>query len=89
MEEDDIMEEDNMDDIEINDENISGDIHVTDLETNFIDTEYDEIEDEDDYNTTLAGWCSKNNIRCLQEHMNIDKEKLEDLDAYYNVNEDF
>ena len=37
----------------------------------------------------LAGWCSKNNIRHLQEHMNIDKETLEDLDADYNVNEDF
>ena len=56
MEEDDIMEEDNMDDIESNyDGNRFGDIHVTNLETNFIDTEYDEIsEDEDDYNTTLA-----------------------------------
>ena len=43
----------------------------------------------DYYNSTLAGWFSKNNIRYLQEHMNIDKEKLEDLDAYYNVNEDF
>ena len=43
MEEDDIMEEDNMDDIESNDENTYGDIHVTDLETNFIDTEYDEL----------------------------------------------
>ena len=60
MEEVDIMEEDNMDDIERNDENRSCDIHVTNLETNFIDTEYDESEDEDDYNTTLAGWCSKN-----------------------------
>ena len=31
MEEDDIMEEDNMDDIQINDENRSGDIPITDL----------------------------------------------------------
>ena len=54
MDEDDIMEKDNMDDVKSNDENRSGGIHVTDVETNFIDTKYDESEDEDDYNTTLA-----------------------------------
>ena len=69
MEEDDIMEEDNMDDIESNDENRSGDIHVTDLETNFIDTEYDESEDEDDYNTTLAGWCNDQVVMLYVEVM--------------------
>ena len=85
----DIMEEYNMDDIKRNDENRSGDIHVTDLEINFIDTEYNECEDEDNYNTTLVGWCSKNNIRYLKEHMNIHKETLEDINTYYNINEDF
>ena len=62
MKEDDIVEEHNDDDIESDDQNISSDINVTDLETNFIDIEYDESEDEDDYNTTLVGWCRKNNI---------------------------
>ena len=50
----------------LDDEFRSGGIHVTNVETNFIDTEYDESEYEDDYNTTLVGWCSKNNIRYLK-----------------------
>ena len=65
------------------------DINVADLKTNFIDTKYGESEDEDDYNTTLAWCCSNNTIRYLQEHMNIEKETLEDLNADYNVNKDF
>ena len=52
------------------------------------DLELEESEDEDDYNTTLAGWCRKNNIRNLQDHINIDKEALDDIYADNNVNEE-
>ncbi len=46
---------------------IYGNINITNMETNFIDTEYDEGEDEDEdaCSTTLAGWCSKNNTKYL------------------------
>ena len=50
--------------------------------------ELEESEDEDDYNTTLVGWCRKNNIRNLQDHVNIDKEALDDVYADNNVNEE-
>jgi len=54
----------------------------------FDDMELEESEDEDDYNTTLAGWCRKNNIRNLHDHINIDKEALDDIYADNNVNEE-
>ena len=53
------------------------------------DLELEESEDEDDYNTTLARWCRKNNIKNLQDHINIDKESLDDIYVDNNVNEDF
>ena len=55
----------------------------------FDDMELEESEDEDDYNTTLAGWCRKNNIKNLHDHTNIDKKSLDDIYADNNVNEGF
>jgi len=40
-------------------------------------------------NSTLAGWCSKNNINYLQEHMNIHKDAMDEIIVDNNVNEDF
>lgn len=86
----DLIEEGNIDDIQYEDQiNRSGNTDIFDDETTFIDTEYDEGEDEDDHNMTLAEWFRKSNINFLQEHMNIDKEALEDIDADDNINEDF
>ena len=59
------------------------------LGTHFIDAEDDEGEDEDDYNTTFIGWCSKNNIMYLKENMSIDNKALNDIVADNNANEDF
>ena len=53
------------------------------------DMELEESEDEEDYSTTLAGWCRNINIKNLQDHINIDKEALADIYANNNVNEDF
>jgi len=77
-----------MDDIENVDPNASSN-NIDGVQTYFIDVEDDEGEDEDEYNTTLVGWCNKNNINYLQEHMNIDKDTLDDIVAYNNVNEEF
>ena len=77
-----------MDGIQNDDPNTSSN-NIDGLQTNFIDVEDDEGEDEDEYNTNLAGWCSKNNIKYLQEHMNIDNDALDDIVANNNVNEDF
>ena len=88
---DDLIEDNNMDDIENVDPNASSN-NIDGVQTYFIDVEDaedDEGEDEDEYNTTLAGWCNKNNINYLQEHMNIDKDTLDDIVADNNVNEDF
>lgn len=53
--ENDLIEEGNIDDIQYEDQiNRSGNTDIFDLETTFIDTEYDEGEDEDDHNITLA-----------------------------------
>lgn len=53
--ENDVIEEGNIDDIRNEDQiNRSGNIDIFDLETTFIDTEYDEGEDGDDDNMTLA-----------------------------------
>lgn len=52
----DLIEEDNIDDIQNEDQiNISHNINVFDLETNFIDKKYDEGEDED-----IVIWLYKN-----------------------------
>lgn len=77
-----------MDDIQKDDPNTSSN-NIDGIQTYFIDVEDDEGEDEDEYNTTLAGWCSKNNIKYLQAHMNIDKDELDDIVVDNNVNEDF
>lgn len=51
----DLIEEGNIDDIQYEDQiNRSGNTDIFDDETTFIDTEYDEGEDEDDHNMTLA-----------------------------------
>lgn len=72
-----------MDDIQNDDPNTSGNI-INGLQNDFIDAKYDESEDEDEYNTTLTGWCNKNNIKYLQEHMNIDMDALDDIFADNN-----
>ena len=77
-----------MDDIENVDPNAFSN-NIDGVQTYFIDVKDDEGEDEDEYNTTLVGWCSKNNIKYVQEHMNIDKDALDGIDADNNVNEDF
>ena len=53
------------------------------------DLELEESEDEDDYNTTLARWCKNNNIKNLQDHINIDNEAFDDIYSDNNVNQDF
>ena len=53
------------------------------------DMELEESEHKDDYNTTLAGWCRKNNMKNIEDHINIDKEALDDIYVDNNVNEDF
>jgi len=85
---DDLIEDTNMDDIQNDDPNTFSN-NIDGLQTNFIDVEDDEGENEDDYNTTLEGWCSKNNIKYLQEHMNIDKDTLDGIVVDDNVNKDF
>jgi hypothetical protein len=58
--------------------------NMNNLRTNFLN---DEDEDEDDDNIAFAGWCSKNNIKCLQENMDIVNDALDDMDfqdLYFN-----
>ena len=82
------MGDNNMDDIENDDPNTFGN-NIYGLQTNFINAKDDEGEEKDDCNTTLVEWCSKNNIKYLQGHMNIDKVTLNDIVVNNNVNEDF
>ena len=49
----------------------------------------DEDEDKDDDNITLVGWCSKYNIKCLQENMGIVNVKYNEIEEGNNVNENF
>ena len=62
---DDFVEDNNMDGTKNDDPNTSGN-NTDGLESSFNDNEDDESEDEDDENTTLAGWCNKNNIKYLK-----------------------
>ena len=61
--------------------------NINGLQSNFINDEDYAGEDEDDYNTTLAIWCSQNNIKYLQEHVNINKDTLDEIVADNNVND--
>ena len=83
---DDLIEYNNMDDIENDDPNVSSN-NINGLHSNFIDDEDYAGEDEDDYNTTLAICCSKNNIKYLQQHVNVNKDTLDEIVTDNNVND--
>jgi hypothetical protein len=72
---DDVMEDNNMDGIENDDPNTSGN-NIDGLQSNFNDDEDDAGQDEDD-----------DNIKYLKEHMNIDNDTLDDIVADNNVND--
>ena len=73
---DDVIENNNMDGIENDDPNTSGN-NMDALQSNFIDDDEDDVgQDEDDDNT-----------KYLKEHMNIDNDTLDDIVANNNVNE--
>ena len=64
-----------MDGIENDDPNTFGN-NIDGLQSNFNDDEDDAGQDEDD-----------DNIKYLKEHMNIDNDKLDDIVADNNVND--
>ena len=70
---DDVMEDNNMDGIENDDPNTSGN-NIDGLQSNFNDDEDDVDQEEDD-----------DNIKYLKEHMNIDNDTLYDIVADNNV----
>ena len=69
------MEENNMDGIENDDPNTSGN-NIHGLQSNYNDDEDDASQDEED-----------DNIKYLKEHMNINNDTLDDIVADSNVNE--
>jgi hypothetical protein len=73
---DDFMEDNNMDDIENDDLNYTSGKNIDGLQSNFNDDEDDADQEEDD-----------DNIKYLKEHMNIDNDKLDDIVADSNVND--
>jgi hypothetical protein len=75
MELHDVMEDNNMDGIENDDPNTSSN-NIDGLQSNFNDDEYDADQEEDD-----------DNIKYLKEHMNIDNDKLDDIVADNNAND--
>ena len=75
LELDDVMEDNNMDGIENDDPNTSGN-NIDGLQSNFNDDEDDADQEEDD-----------DNIKYLKEHMNIDNDKLDDIVVDNNVND--
>jgi hypothetical protein len=72
---DDVMEDNNMDGIQNDDPNTSGN-NMDDLQSNFNDDEDDAGQDEDD-----------DNINYLKDHMNIDNDTLDDIVADNDVND--
>jgi hypothetical protein len=72
---DDVMEDNNMDGIQNDDPNTSGN-NMDDLQSNFNDDEGDAGQDEDD-----------DNINYLKHHMNIDNDTLDDIVADNDVND--
>jgi hypothetical protein len=73
---DDFMEDNNMDGIENDDPNYTFGNNIDGLQSNFNDDEDDADQEEDD-----------DNIKYLKEHMNIDSDKLDDIVADNNVND--
>jgi hypothetical protein len=73
---DDFMEYNNMDGIENDDTNYTSGNNIDGLQSNFNDDEDDADQEEDD-----------DNIKYLKEHMNIDNDKLDDIVADNNVND--
>jgi hypothetical protein len=69
------MEDNNMDGIQNDDPNTSGN-NMDDLQSNFNDDEGDAGQDEDD-----------DNINYLKHHMNIDNDTLDDIVADNDVND--
>jgi hypothetical protein len=70
------MEYNNMDGIENDDTNYTSGNNIDGLQSNFNDDEDDADQEEDD-----------DNIKYLKEHMNIDNDKLDDIVANNNVND--
>ena len=75
-----------MNDIENDDPNTSRN-NIDGLDSNFIDDEDGVGEDKDDFNTTIDGWCGKNNIKFLQEHVNIKKDTMDGIIVDNNAND--
>ena len=73
----DVMEQNNMDSVENDDPNTSGN-HMDDVQSSFNDDEDDAGQDEDD-----------DKINYLKEHMNIDNDTLDDIVADNNVNDQY
>jgi len=72
---DDVMEDNNMDGIENDDPNTSGN-NIDSLQSNFNDDEDDACQYEDD-----------DNINYLKDHMKIDNDTLDDIVADNDVND--